>query len=452
MTTADSSRDPGRILDRMLAAAARSGAPEYDVYLVQGQSLAIAAKNRRVDQVRRSEEFQASLRLIIDGRLGFAYTSIFTDDAVDRMVQEAAAAARLADPIPGLSLPDPPSAIPHVPGLEPDRTEQTLDQKLDAVLRLEAAALDADPRIERVRHAEYHESEYTVWLANHHGFRHSHDKAIFSAGVQAKAAEGTEAEMGYEGESSLRRADLNMEQIGRTAAGRAVQKLGGRQAASCSSCPVLIENRVTADFLDVLASSFLADVVQKGKSTLAGKVGQTIASANITLIDDGLRPGGLASASVDGEGAARQTTTLIGRGVMNGFLYDHPRAMVDGVRSTGNAGRSAKTSPGVATTNLYLAPGEASPDELGRQLGRGVLVTDVLGLHTANAVTGDFSLGIAGFWLENGAVDHPVKGMALAGNFFTMLSRVLAVGSDLRFFGSIGGVSLLVDGLVLAGR
>ena len=205
-------------------------------------------------------------------------------------------------------------------------------------------------------------------------------------------------------------------------------------------------------FLDILSASFLADNVQKGKSILAGRVGEKIMAENITVVDDGLYPGGLVSSPADAEGVPSQKTILVSEGRLVSFLYDYSRARLDGVASTGNASRGGAASPpGIGPTNLYLAPGAKSPRELADRMGEGLLVTEVMGVHTADPISGDFSLGVSGVWLRAGQPDHPVKGMALAGNIFKMFDQAAEVGSDLRFFGSTGAPSLLIHELTLSG-
>ena len=440
------------VVERLMNAAAETGAPEYEVYMVQRRSLAIAAQKGRIDQVRRNDEAGAALRIVDRGRLGFAYTSVFTPEAIKHTAAQAAAAAELSDPIPGLALPTPPAGPwPEVDGSDPDAGRVSHEAKMDRVLAMEAAALDYDPRIERVRQAEYRESDYTLRLANSHGLTYENSGAVFSGSLMAKAADGDEAETGYEGDFSRRHDRLDLTAIAREAARRAVESLGGRKIAGGKGA-VLLENHVVADFLGVLSSSFLADSVHKGKSMLAGKAGQRIMSAGLILHDDGLYPGGLATSPADAEGTPKQRTVLVDRGVLTGYLYDETRARVDGTASTGNAGRGGyKGPPGNTPTNLILLPGTRDLPELCRDLDNGLLITDVMGVHTANAISGDFSLGVSGIRLRSGRPDHPVKGMALAGNILDLFDRVAEIGADLKLFGSIGAPSLLVEKLTLSG-
>ncbi len=441
------------LLEALMNRAGKAGDAEYEVYVVRKNSLAIAVKEGQVDQVRRNQELAAALRFIDQGRLGFGYTSDFSPEALDRLIEQAAAGARLTDPQPGLALPSPPAsgAWPEVNVYDPELSEIPLPEKIEQVRKMEAAALDLDPRVERVRQSEYEEAESAVWLANSHGLTYHHAGTAAWGSVMVKVVEGAEAEMGYEFDFARRYRALDLVSVGRKAAERALRSLGGRKVASGRKA-VLLENSVVAEFLEVLSSSFLADNIQKGKSMLAGRLGEPIMSPRLTLLDDGLREQGLATSPADAEGTPKRKTVLVDQGVLNGFLYDLHRAGLDGTASTGNAVRGDfKSPPSIGTTNFHLAAGESSPEQLARSLGEGLLVTEAMGVHTADPISGDFSFGVSGVWIRNGQPEYPVKGMALAGNVFELFRRTAEVGSDLRFFGSTGAPSLLIEELTLSG-
>ena len=443
---------PEEILERLMEAAKNTGVSRYEVFVGRGRTLAIGAKKGQVDQMRRKEEMAASVRLVHEERLGFAYTSSFTPEAIERTAELAAAGVRLTDPQPGLDLPAPPETPwPRTGGYDPAVNQVTQEEKTDRVLEMEAAALETDRRVEKIRRAEYNESEYSVWLANSLGVRYHNSGTVFSGGLSVKVADGSEAEMGGDGDFSRIYERLDLPGIGRSAARRALDRLGGRKIPG-GKIPVILENRVTAAFLGVLASSFLADNIRKGKSILAGRVGRKIMADGVTLIDDGLLPGGLGTSPSDAEGVPKQTTVLVQNGVLQGFLYDYTRARAMDCQSTGNAGRGgAKSPPGVGITNFILDPGRKTALELADEVGDGLLVTEAMGVHTADSISGDFSLGVSGMWLKNGRPDHPVKGMALAGNLFTTFERVAERGDDFRLSGSIGAPSVLIEELTLSG-
>jgi PmbA protein len=437
---------------QLLEIARNISSADAEVYLLGKSSMAVAAKNGRVDQVRRNDELGAALRIIDQGKMGFAYTADFSSSALKRTAELALQAANVADREEHLTLPDPPeSPWPEVSGPDPDADNIKDQERFDRALALESSALEFDSRIERVRQAEYREARYNIFMCNSKGLTHQYSGTVFSAGLTVKAAHGDDAEIGHEGDFSKIFKALDVAKIGREAARRAVESLGGRKAAT-GVAPVIFENQVVASLINLLSSAFLADQVSKGKSRLAGRLGQKVMSDHITLVDDGLYPDGLATSPADGEGLPSQRTVLVEKGMLVSYLYDLTQARKDGVASTGNSERSGfKSPPTIGATNLILSKGTVERRDLIGGIDNGFLVTDVMGLHTANPITGDFSIGASGQWIENGRLSYPVKGMALAGNLWEMAEHVTGVGADFRLFGSIGAPSVLVDRLTLSG-
>jgi PmbA protein len=438
---------------QLLDVARKTGPGDAEVYLLSKTSLAVASKKGRIDQVRRNDELGAALRIVDQGKMGFAYTTDFSPTAMQRTADLAAQAAKVADREEHLILPDPPKfPWPDIPGPDPNADKVTDQDRFDRALALESSALEFDSRIERVRQAEYRETVFSVFLCNSHGLASDYSGAVFSAGLNVKAADGADAEIGHEGDFSKFFDKLDVRRIGREAARRAVDALGGRQA-STGVVPVVFEKQVVAGLLNLLSSAFLADQVSKGKSRLAGRLGQKIMSEHITLVDDGLHPDGLATSPADGEGLPAQSTVLVEKGILKSYLYDLTQARKDNAVPTGNSTRSGfKAPPSIGTTNLILSKGTKGLTDLYNGIDQGLLATDVMGLHTANPISGDFSVGVSGQWIDNGQISHPVKGMALAGNLWDMVEHIIGIGSDFRLFGSVGAASVLVDRLTLSGN
>jgi PmbA protein len=216
---------------------------------------------------------------------------------------------------------------------------------------------------------------------------------------------------------------------------------------------LIFDPMVSAQFLSAISPLVLASYVQKGKSLLAGKKGHTIASNKINLIDSGVLPKGLGSTPFDGEGLATQETELIKNGVLQGYLYDFFTAQKENVLSTGNASRgSYDSAPDVSTNNFYLKPGQATSESLIQSVNKGILITRVMGMHTIDPISGDFSVGAAGVLIENGKLGKAVRGIAIAGHLSDLLNNVVEVGSDLKFYSSIGAPSLLIEGISVSGK
>jgi PmbA protein len=227
--------------------------------------------------------------------------------------------------------------------------------------------------------------------------------------------------------------------------------LGARQAETKRS-PAVIENTVAVDLLQAFSGAFLGDNVGKGKSMLSGLMGKDVVSKVISINDDGLLKGGWATSAFDGEGAAMQTTPLINKGRLAGFLYDTYWAKLAGVESTGNAARGGfKSLPTVGVSNIYIEGGDNDLGELFKEMGTGFFITELMGAHTINTITGEFSIGAQGFWVEDGRIQYPVRSMAIAGDLLGLFSKVEMVGSDLRFIGSTGAPALLLSALDVSG-
>jgi PmbA protein len=215
---------------------------------------------------------------------------------------------------------------------------------------------------------------------------------------------------------------------------------------------VVLEPHVAADFLELLAASLLGDNLAKGRSLLASHLDKQVVSPLVSIIDDGLMPRGLGSAAFDDEGTPQSRKALVSEGVVRGFVFDRLWGARRGQASTGNAVRpSLKAPPGVGFTNLFLQPGSHSPSQLCGQMGRGLIISEIMGGHTADPVSGQFSFGAAGHLVENGQVVRPVKSIALAGQVLEFFAAVRGVGSDLTFYGKTGAPSLMVEGLSVSG-
>jgi PmbA protein len=261
-----------------------------------------------------------------------------------------------------------------------------------------------------------------------------------------------EQQSGFGLQFTRKYAELDPEAIGREAAFKAVRLLGASRMPT-KRAAVVFEPYVVTNFLSVLSSALTAEAVQKGRSLFAGKIGERVAASGITVIDDGTLPGGLLSAPFDGEGVPSRRTVLIQDGRLLGFLQNSYTGAKDGLPSTGNASRgSYKSTPELGSTNFYLAPGELAPEEIIKQTDEGLYLTEVMGMHTVNPISGDFSVGAAGIWIEHGELTTPARGMVIAGNMLELLEGIDAVGKDLRFFIGKGAPTVRVVRLTISGE
>lgn len=443
------------VAERAFAAAGRLGGAEADLAVERDRTRRFDARDGALDSVSLSDTLSLGLRIFRDGRSGFSYAFGGGDGEIARMVEAASFGAGLSDPDPAHGLPDeaglPPSSSSSS---RVDRSAEGVDDGAMRafVLEVEAAALAADPRVKRVRSATLVESLSTTGWHDSRGRSAREEHSRYHAWVDVVAESGSEGQTGYATAFARSLSALSAREIGREAATRAVRMLGARTVPS-GEYPVVLENGAAAEILDVLIPSFLASQVAKGKSMLAGKAGKDVASARVTVVDDPFDGDSPGACSFDGEGVPSVRNVLLDAGRVNAFLADSfwGRRLGGGTTASCRRG-SAKLPPSPGTSALLLAPGSSPLEALLREGGRCILLTEFLGLHTADPVSGDFAVGATGLLCEGGEAVAPLKSFAATGNVLELLSRVAAVGSDLRRFGSVGAPSLLVSSLSVGGE
>jgi len=432
------------VLDRGRAVGA-------EVFFLRAVSTTVEAADNQIETLKVSEDIGAGLRVFTEeGRVGFAYTSDTADisSLVERAVENAAAAA----PDEHNVLPKPTNGMAVSEDLaEEDFSGVAVADKIRRALDIEDAARSHDKRIARVRQARYADSTMEVSIVNSYGIDAWYRTGICAASVLAVAEEGENAEMGYDFDFSRRFGTLDCAGVGTEAARRAVSLLGARRARS-GKVPVVLDRAVSGAFVELAGAAVNAENVFKGKSFLADKLGQPVASEKVTLIDDARFPRGVHRAPVDDEGTASRRTTVIEAGVLGSYLHNAYSASRMGAENTGNAVRASFSSmPHIGASNFYLAPGEHSLQDLFGLCDHGLYVTEVIGMHTADPISGDFSVGVEGMWIEGGKTAYPVRGVTIAGNMMDFLREIAAVADDLKFYSRCGAPSVLVRAITLSG-
>jgi len=431
-----------------------AGAEDFDVYLVRTRGLSLEAREGRLETATRDQETGLGLRAFSGRRMGAAFTFDLSPRLIRETADKALSLARLSQPLEVETealLALPPAELPEVETVDQGLDQISQEVKTEVALKLERTALEFDPRVVKVRRAGYHESRTQVWLVNSRGLDLFREATLTEVDLALLAREGEDSQMGYDFSFSPLFGKLEVEGCARRAAARALERLGAGKART-GRFPVVIDNTTAAMLLSVLAPALLAENVRKGKSLLAGKEGRRVFSRAVTIVDDGLYPLGAGTRPFDDEGSPSQRTEVVTRGEAMGLLYDLVEAARAGRASTGNGRRAGpKSPPGGAVSNLFLQPAEGSLDDLVSRVEDGFLITELLGLHTADPISGDFSLGALGTWIENGGRTFPVQGAAISGNLMDLFDRVAAVGGDLRFMGNVGSPSLLLDHLDVAG-
>ncbi|MBO8159230.1 MAG: TldD/PmbA family protein [Thermosyntropha sp.] len=424
---------------------------EAEAFLMHNRELNIEVANGKVETLKQAEEKGLGIRVINNGKLGFVYTSDLSDRALKEAVISAVYISKYMKEDEHNVLTSNNQIYHHLSLYDPDIEKESLKNKIELAKEAEKAALSADPRINIIEKAGYEDNFFTSVIMNTNGLTASASANFCGSYIFLVAEENGDAQNGFSMMLTRRLKGLSPEQIGKEAAFDALRSLNPKSITT-GKMTCIMEPSVVTRFLGIIASMVNADAVQKGKSMLEGKIGEKVASDNFTLIDDGLCEKGVGAFPFDGEGTASSRKVLIENGVLKGFLYDNYTASKEGKKSTGNGQRrSFRTLPGVGTTNFMVKPGEKTPDELISDIKRGFYITEVIGMHTANPITGEFSVGAAGIMIENGRLTYPVKGAAIAGNLADFLKDIEGIGNDLRFYGAKAAPTIRIKSLSIAG-
>lgn len=445
----------GIFLDSAEAAIGKAkqlGAQLAEAYISNAKELNIDVRNGRVETMKLAEDRGLGLRVIKEGRAGFAYSTDLSPRGVEEAARQALANCEKTAEDSHHHLPLPGPSYPELDIYDPGIRGASVEQKIDMAKSMEEAARAYDPRVKIIESSTYQDEEVLITIVNSHGMKLTYRGAYCGIYLALAAGEGEDSQTGFALDYGLKYGRLKPEEVGQEAARRAVRMLGAASVATRKAA-VVLDPYVATGFLGLMGPALTGEAVQKGRSLFAGKVGARVASDKVTIIDDGAMPGGIASAPFDGEGVPTSRTVLIEGGLLKGYLYNTYTAAKDGVQSTGNGVRSSfKGTPEVGTTNFFIEAGKTPVDKLIKEVASGLYITEVMGMHTANPISGDFSVGVAGLLIENGEFTRPVRGMAMGGNIIEMLANVDAVGNDLQFYGGKGSPTLRVTGMTISGQ
>jgi PmbA protein len=440
------------VVDRVLAALRGAGVATAEVFVRDAQSGSVDTKDGQIENVITRGERGLGVRVLDDQRIGFAHSSDLAPAGIEACVDQARRMATITEPdadleIASRKLVETDLAIFH-PGLE----RRPLAERGAVALAVERAARDADSRVTHFRKTSYSDAEVTTIIATTTGVRASYRESYCGAGTSPVATSNGERQIGFHGEGARRLEDLDPQRIGARAAQRAVEKLGARTFPT-QKLPVILDPWMAMSLLGAISPLFSADNVLKGRSLFAGRIGQPVANERVTIVDDARRHGGMRSAPFDGEGIATTTRRLVDRGVLRGFLTNQKTGKKLGAASAGNARRGSYASPSrIGPSNFYVEAGADDPQKMVAGLDRALSITSLLNLHTIDPISGEFSLGATGTYLEKGAAQHPVQGITIAGNLTHLLSSVTGVGTDLTFGPSgIGSPTLVIAELSIGG-
>lgn len=431
--------------------ALKQGAASAESFLVSDRELSIEVTNQEVENMKVAESAGLGMRVFKEGRMGFAYTADLTANGIGFVVQQALANAKYAAADEHNTLPGPASGYADLDIYDPAIESTSVEKKIELAREIERYARQYDKRVTITERCAYQDASYRVAVVNSHGVNEEYTGAYCGAYAFLVAQENDEQQTGFGLQYRIKFDQLDPKVVGEEGAEKAVRMLGAKEI-STQRAAVVLDPYVATSFLGVIAPALSAEAVQKGKSLFAGKAGAAVASDLMTIVDDGAMQGGVVSSPMDGEGVPAGRTMLVERGKLRGLLHNTYTAAKDGVSSTGNGTRgSFKATPEVGTTNFYIAAGETPRQQLLADIDKGLYITEVMGMHTANPISGDFSVGASGLWIENGQFTKPVRGVAIAGNVMELLKAVDCVGSDLSFFVGKGSPTIRIPRMTISG-
>ena len=440
-------------LDKLMQAVKEAGIEAAEAYVVERESFEAMTHDSEIVHYESNATRGLGFRGLKGGRMGYASTEAFDDEAIAQLVKGVLESAELCEDTDEEFLYDGSEEAPEIDLYDSALESVTAEQKLALALQTEEKAKAYDKRIADVSDNLIGTGKATVRIVNTYGMRREYAEnyaMLFSAPT---AREGERVSSGSYGQVERSFDKLDGDAVARIAAERAV---GWLHASSMPSGKyrVVFLNEVMTNLMGVFATIFSAKTAQKGLSLLSGKLGETIASPCVTLIDDPLLAHGLNSRPFDAEGVPSKAHTVIESGVFQTFLHNLKTARKDGVTTTGNASKGYAATVGVSPSNLYFQPGQKSLDELLASAGSGVVITDVMGLHAgANAVSGDFSLLSKGYRFKDGKRAEAVEQITVAGNFYELLKSIREFANDLRFpDGGKGSASVDAGELSVSGQ
>ncbi|HUA85846.1 MAG TPA: metallopeptidase TldD-related protein [Bryobacteraceae bacterium] len=432
--------------------ALKGGAAGAECTISDGAEFEAGVRMREVESLKEAASRGAGIRVLAGQRSGSSYTSDFSRDGISKMVDAALELAKITSEDPYAGLPEECGRFDGDLKLYDDAVAALeTPWKIAQAMAAEASALSADPRVTNSKGASFESHLGTRVFANSRDFAGSYRSSSCGLAAQPVASQNGSTERDYWYTSSRTAAGLeSAELVGRKAAERAVRRLNPRKVAT-QRAPVIFEPRTARMLLGEIFDAVSGSSVYRHASFLTGKLGEKIASEILTVVDDGTLPGLFGSSPFDDEGVASRRTVVIERGVLKNYLLNTYTARKLGLHTTGNASRGLSGSAGVGPGNFYIEAGSETPEQIIAGLPRGLYVTELIGA-TANTVTGDYSSGAAGLWIENGELAYPVSEITIAGNLQQMMTELERAGSDLEFRASVASPTILVREMTISGH
>ena len=435
--------------------AMKGGASAAEAVLRDGSEFSTTVRLGEVETLKESGSRSIGVRVFFGKRSASTWSSDLSPSGVDQMVKGALSLAKITSEDPFAGIPEPQQLGMIKTDLDlyyEDVYSLSTADRIDYARRAEKAAISADPRIHNSDGGSFDAATGVKVLANSHGFVGDYRRSYCSvAAVPIAQAEGSSMQRDYW--FSVARTIKTLESpesVGREAARRTLRRLGARKVKT-QRVPIVFDPLVAGALLGHVFEAVNGDSIYRGASFLAGKLGQKIAGANVTIVDDGTMVGGFGSSPFDGEGVPTRRTVVIDQGVLSSYLLNTYTAKKLKMQTTGNASRGLAGTPGIGAGNFFMNKGTRAPKDILGDIKEGLYVTEFLGFGV-NLVTGDFSRGASGVWIQNGELTFPVEEVTVAGNLGDMLNSIAEIGDDLEFRGSVACPTLRIDGMTVAGE
>jgi PmbA protein len=440
-----------KLTESLVGKAKKFGADAAEVYLETGRNLSIQVQDGEIETIEEASSTGVGFRVIVGGRLGFSFCNDLNEAALEDTLKRAIAFAQLTSPDESNQLPASMES-PDIEGLyDPAIAGVPMETKIRMAIDLEKLAM-SDPKITKSSGAGWSEGEGEVFIANSNGLSKHYKASECGIGVYVVAEKGEQKNPG--GESCARRffADLKPLEAIAVAASRKAWELLDPVMIPTQRAAVIFHPDVAGSLLGGVIAALNGESVSKGASFLKDYMDKPFASPLLTITDDGTRPKGMGSAPFDGEGVPVGKQVLVEKGVVRGFIYNTIAAARAKTKATGNASRSGFTSlPGIGTHNLIVEAGSQTPEDIIKLTDKGLLLKEVTG-YGIDPVTGNFSGGAAGFWIEKGEIRHPVQGVTIAGNAFDILGNIDMIGNDIDYNRGFASPTIRVKEMQIGGR
>ena len=454
-TTAATQTELKELAQQVVKRAVELGATQAESVASEGSEFGTQLRLGQVETLKESGSRALGVRVFVGQHAANTSTSDLSPEGVEHLVRGAIELAKITSE-------DPMGGLPAADELGQRTEELDLyyedvyslpnEERIEMARRGEKAALDFDPRLTNSDGSSFDASIGHKVLANSLGFVGEYRSSYCSISVAPIATDeagNMQRDYWYSVARTLGKLD-SPEEVGRIAAERTLRRLGARRVKT-QKAPIVFDRQTSGALLDHIFDAVNGDAIYRHASFLAGKLGQPIFGKNVTIVDDGTRRGGFGTRPFDGEGVPTRRTTVVEQGELKSYLMNTYTAKKLGLKTTGNASRGLAGTPGIGNGNFYLEPGAKSQEEIIKGIKQGLLVTEFLGFGV-NLVTGDFSRGASGMWIENGELTYPVEEITVAGNLGEMFANIAEVGSDLVWRSSVACPTLHIEGMTIAGE